>query len=197
MTPGTLRLTAMARHDVATLPDLLDHDGRTDEHCTAEEATALWDAGWHAWRGEGREGQASWHAGAAQGEGRHAPWASDHDSWAAQRSLQSLPLWHITRGMVLRVLHAAFPALPGTPVWAALREVEEEETGQAPGERLRRSAARPRHARALQAGAIRRNEHAAVGVSLEDVHKSVTRMPRTTQAWLARIQLSVGPPVSP
>ena len=115
----------MARHDVATRTDLLDHDGRTDERCTAEEATALWDAGWHAWRGEGREGQASWHAGAAHGEGRHAPGASDHDSWAAPRSLQSLPLWHITRGMVLRVRHAAFPALPGTPAWAALRDVEE------------------------------------------------------------------------
>ena len=125
MTPVTSLLTALERHDIAALTDVLDYDGISDEHFTDEDAAALWDAGWHAWRGEGREGQASWHAGAAHGEGRHAPWASDHDSWAAQRSLQSLPLWHITRGMVLRVLHAAFPALPGTPAWAALRDVEE------------------------------------------------------------------------
>jgi hypothetical protein len=126
MTPGTLLLTAIERHDVATLNDLLDHDGLTDEHFTAEDATALWDAGWHAWLGEGREGQASWHAGAERGAWRQEPWASDHDAWAAQSSLQSPPLWHITLGMFLRVLHATFPELPGTPAWAALRDVEEE-----------------------------------------------------------------------
>ena len=126
MTPGTLLLTALEQHDVATLTDLLDHDGLTAEHFTAEDATALWDAGWHAWLEGEREGQASWPTGTEPCEGRHEPWACGHDAGAVLRSLQSPPLWHITLGMFLRVLHATFPALPGTPAWAALRDVEEE-----------------------------------------------------------------------
>jgi hypothetical protein len=126
MTPVTSLLTALERHDIAALNDLLDHEGITDEHFTCDEAAALWDAGWHAWLGGGRNGHASWHAGEAWDELRQEPWESDHDSWAAQSSLESPQLWHITLGMFLRVLHATFPALPGAPTWAALQDVEEE-----------------------------------------------------------------------
>ena len=119
-------LTALERHDVATLTDLLEHDGMIAEHFTAEEATVLWDAGWYVWLGEGEDGYASWPTGDERGEGRPAPWASDHNAWATQRSLQSAPLWHITLGTFLRVLHASFPALPGAPAWVALQDVEEE-----------------------------------------------------------------------
>ena len=126
MTPVISVLTALERHDLATLTDLLDHDGLTAVHFTADEATALWDTGWHVWLGEGEAGEASWPAGAEPGEGHHDSWASDHDAGATQRCLQSPPLWHITLGMFLRMLHASFPALPGAPAWAALRDVEEE-----------------------------------------------------------------------
>jgi hypothetical protein len=126
VTPVISLLTALERHDVATLTDLLDHDGMTPEHFTAEEATALWDTGWHVWLGEGEDGDASGPAGDERGAGRPEPWASDHDACATQRSCPSPPLWHITLGMFLRILQASFPALPGAPAWAALRDVEEE-----------------------------------------------------------------------
>jgi hypothetical protein len=119
-------LTALERHDLATHTDLLDHDGLTAAHFTADEATALWDTGWHAWLGEDEAGDTSWPAGDEQGEGWQEPWASDHDAGAAPRRCDRPPLWHITLGMFLRMLHAAFPALPGAPAWAALRDVEED-----------------------------------------------------------------------
>lgn len=119
MVPVPSLLTAIERQDVATLNDLLEHDGMHAAHFTAEEATTLWDVGWQAWLGEGRHGHASWHAGEEGGEWRQ-------ETWAAQISPQSSPLWHITLGMFLRVLHASFPALPSAPAWAALRDVEEE-----------------------------------------------------------------------
>jgi len=126
MTPVTSLLTAIERQDVATLNDLIERDGMTDEPFTAEEAAALWDAGWQAWLGGGREGYASWQAGEVWEDVRQEPWKSDHDAWDSQIGLQSPPLWHITLGMFLRVLHATFPALPGAPAWAAFRDVEEE-----------------------------------------------------------------------
>ena len=126
VTPVSSLLTALERHDVATLTDLLEHDGMTAEHFTADEATALWDTGWHVWLGEGEDGYASWPTGDERGEGRQELWASDHDPGATQMNPQSPPLWHITLGMFLRVLHASFPELPGAPAWAALRDVEEE-----------------------------------------------------------------------
>ena len=109
MTLVTSLLTALERHDSAALTDVLDHDGMTDEHLTCDEAALLWDAGWHAWLGGGRHGQ-----------------ASGHDSWAAQSNRESPQLWPITLGLFLRVLHATFPALPGAPPWAVLHDVEEE-----------------------------------------------------------------------
>src|SRR5262245_59536591 len=126
MASVTLILTAIERQDVATLTDLLEHDEMTDEPFTAEEATALWDAGWQAWLGGDRDGHASWQAGEERGEWRQELWESAHDSWASQVSLQSPQLWHITLGTFLRVLHATFPELPSAPAWAALRDVEEE-----------------------------------------------------------------------
>ena len=80
MTAVISLLTALERHDVATLTDLLEHDGMTAEPFTAEEATVLWDAGWHVWLGEGEDGYASWPTGDERGEGRPEPWASDHDA---------------------------------------------------------------------------------------------------------------------
>gem|GEM_PF-5227000 len=74
MTPVTSLLTALERHDIAALNDLLDHEGITDEHFTCDEAAALWDAGWHVWLGGGRNGHASWQAGEAWDELRHEPW---------------------------------------------------------------------------------------------------------------------------
>jgi hypothetical protein len=68
VTPVISVLTALERHDLATLTDLLDHDGLTAVHFTADEATALWDTGWHVWLGEGEAGEASWPAGAEPGE---------------------------------------------------------------------------------------------------------------------------------
>lgn len=118
MTPVTSLLTALERHDIAALTDLLEHDGM-DEHFTCEDAAALWDAGWHAWLGEDREGHASWHAEEAGDELRR-------ESWAAPSHLERPQLWPITLGMFLRMLHATFPALPGAPAWAALQDVEEE-----------------------------------------------------------------------
>ena len=126
MSPVTSLLTALERHDIAALTDVLDHDGISDAHFTDEDAAVLWDAGWHAWLGGGRESQASWPAGDAGEALPHKPWTSDHDAWAAQRRLDRPQLWPITLGLFLRVLHATFPALPGAPAWAALQDVEEE-----------------------------------------------------------------------
>jgi len=126
MAPVISFLTILERQDVAALHDLIEHDEMLAEHLTYAEAAALWDAGWHAWLGGSREVHASWHAGEAWDELRHEPWESDHDSWGSQSSCQSPPLWHITLGVFLRVLHASFPVLPGAPTWAALRDVEEE-----------------------------------------------------------------------
>src|SRR5262249_42568949 len=55
MSPVTSLLTALERHDIAALTDVLDHDGISDAHFTDEDAAVLWDAGWHAWLGGGRE----------------------------------------------------------------------------------------------------------------------------------------------
>jgi hypothetical protein len=126
VTPVSALLTALERHDVATLMDLLDHEGMTTEHFTLDDATTLWDAGWHAWRGEGEEDNASWPAGDERGAECPEPWASDDDAWATPMPRPSPPLWHISLGMFLRVLQAAFPALPGAPAWVALQDVEEE-----------------------------------------------------------------------
>jgi hypothetical protein len=122
----TLLLTALERHDSATLTDVLDHDAMTDEPLTCDEAALLWDAGWHAWLGGGRQGQTSGHAGDEGGAWRHEPGASAHDAWAAQSNRERPQLWPITLGLFLRVLHATFPALPGAPAWPALQDVEEE-----------------------------------------------------------------------
>ena len=126
MTLVTSLLTALERHDSAALTDVLDHDGMTDEHLTCDEAALLWDAGWHAWLGGGRQGQASGQAGDEGEAWRHEPGAADHDACDVAHRRDQPQLWPITLGLFLRVLHATFPALPGAPPWAVLQDVEEE-----------------------------------------------------------------------
>src|SRR5262249_45632992 len=115
MTLVTSLLTALERHDSAALTDVLDHDGMTDEHLTCDEAALLWDAGWHAWLGGGRQGQASGRAGDEGGALRPEAGGADDGACDVLHRRDHPQLWPITLGLFLRVLHATFPALPDSP----------------------------------------------------------------------------------
>src|SRR5688500_10826859 len=109
MASATALLTAIAQQDVATLTDLIEHDGMAEAHFTPEEAVALWEAGWQAWLGDGQAGNARWHAGEEWNEFCQASWEAANECWDTQASLNILPLWHITLGVFLRLLHAGCP----------------------------------------------------------------------------------------
>ncbi|HEY5867266.1 MAG TPA: hypothetical protein VI542_17225 [Candidatus Tectomicrobia bacterium] len=106
MGPVTSLLTAIERQDVVALTDVIEHHAMHEENLTYEEAVALWDVGWQEWNAADRTGHSSWQA---IGEGQ---------TWH--------PLWRITLGEFLHVLHTTFPALPGVLAWTDLGDVEEE-----------------------------------------------------------------------
>ena len=125
MVPVTALLTAIERKEVAALNDLIEHDGIAEAHFTHEEAVALWEAGWQAWLGGGTAGDAHWPAGEEWSECPHVSWGGENECRAPQASLPTPPLWHITLGVFLRLLHARCPELPGAPAWAEIWDGEE------------------------------------------------------------------------
>jgi hypothetical protein len=125
MVSATALLTAIERQDVAALNDLIEHDGTAKAHFTHEEAVALWEAWWQAWFGDGQAGNTHWHAGEEWSELHQVSWEAENACWDPQASLHTPPLWHITLGVFLRLLHARYPELPGAPAWAEIWDVEE------------------------------------------------------------------------
>jgi hypothetical protein len=125
MVPVTALLTAIERKDGAALNDLIEHDGMAETHFTPEEAVALWEAGWQAWLGGGTAGNAHWPAGEEWSEWQQVSWEAENECWDPQASLHTPPLWHITLGVFLRLLHARCPELPGAPAWAEIWDGEE------------------------------------------------------------------------
>jgi hypothetical protein len=125
MVPATVLLTVIEWQDVTALDDFIEHDGMAEAPFTPEEALALWEAGWQAWLGGGKTGNAHWQAGEEWREVPQASWETENECWNPQPSLPTPPLWHITLGVFLRLLHARHPELPGVPAWAEIWDVEE------------------------------------------------------------------------
>jgi hypothetical protein len=125
MVPVTSLLTAIKRQDVAALDDLIEHGGMAEARFTHEEAIALWEAGWQEWLGGGTAGNAHGQAGEERSECQQVSWEAENGCRAPQASLNTPPLWHITLGVFLRLLHARRPELPGVPAWAELWDGEE------------------------------------------------------------------------
>jgi hypothetical protein len=125
MVPVTSLLAAIERKEVAALNDLIEHGGMAEAYFTHEEAVALWEAGWQEWLGGGTAGNVHWQAGEKCGEFHQASWEAGNECRAPQASLPTPPLWHITLGVFLRLLHARCPELPGAPAWAEIWDVEE------------------------------------------------------------------------
>ena len=125
MIPVTALLAAIERKEVAALNDLIEHNGMAEAHFTHEEAVALWEAGWQEWLGGGTAGDTHWQAGEERGELHHVSCEAENECWVPHASLTTPPLWHITLGVFLRLLHARCPELPGAPVWAEIWDGEE------------------------------------------------------------------------
>jgi hypothetical protein len=126
MVPVTSLLTVIERGDFFALNDLIEHDGIAEAHFTHEEAVALWEAGWQAWLEGGMTGNTHWQAGEEWGEFQHVSWEVENACRAPQASLTTPPLWHITLGVFLRLLHARCPALPSAPAWAEIWDGEKD-----------------------------------------------------------------------
>ena len=118
MVPVTSLLTAIERKDVIALSDLIEHDGIAEAHFTHQEAVALWEAGWQEWLVGDKAVNAHWHAEEEGSEFHQVSWEAENESWDPEASLHPPPLWQITLGVFLRLLHARCPELPGTPAWA-------------------------------------------------------------------------------
>ena len=69
-------------------------------------------------------GNAHWHAEEEGSEFHQVSWEAENECWDPKARLHP-PLWHITLGVFLRLLHARCPELPGAPVWAEIWDVEE------------------------------------------------------------------------
>ena len=125
MVPVTSLLAAIERKEVAALNALIEHDGMAEAHFTHEEAVALWEAGWQEWLGGSTAGNAHWQAGEEWSGCQQVSWEADNECWDPQASLPTPPLWHITLGVFLRLLHARCPELPSAPAWAEIWDAEE------------------------------------------------------------------------
>jgi hypothetical protein len=63
--------------------------------------------------------------GERESELHQESWEAVNECRAPQASLNTPPLWHITLGVFLRLLHARRPELPGVPAWVEIWDVEE------------------------------------------------------------------------
>jgi hypothetical protein len=115
MTAATSLLEAIEQRDDAVLNNCIEHDGISEETFTHAEAVALWNSGWQQWLMDDKADNTHCQAAEAECESREFP-----------ASTPNSQLWHITLGMFLHQLHAAFPELPGAPAWAEVGDVEEE-----------------------------------------------------------------------
>src|SRR5262245_32976326 len=125
MVPVTSLLTAIERKDIAALNNLIEHNEMAEAHFTHEEAIALWEAGWQEGLGGGADRNAQRQAGEEWSKFHQVSWEAENDCRAPQASLNAPPLWYITLGVFLRLLHARRPELPGVPAWAEIWDVEE------------------------------------------------------------------------